>query len=1230
MSNIQYFTDGEQATAEVLNRPLKDLEKSGQYMSKAQFEANAEQNREIYAGSGFVEFGGDSSSGTRNPVNKGITASTYAWGSEKFNNYFVLGYSKYAPIVCVEGKNIKIAHTAYNTSSFSDNSNHIYLPEAPDAFTISDSSSLPQDMKQGDFAILRNFSRELVKNGTFENNIDNWDDQQDKGVTASWDEDNKRMKIETADDATAMDVTQYINLIKGVEYTFSVGDFSNTKVLLTESGSQTLELQPNTSGLFIPSTSSYRIIIRTNADKTAYVDNLSIKQSKDANIISLQNNFKDIDMYSNEYLNQFKNVDSVSRQDLVFIETWHEKVNAKDIVYPYGNVQYRGSNSDGLSDIAEGEFSGADTYSLFGNWQEAGSLVGKGYKWSELSNEDKLKFAQDKENNIYKDGENIIQVRYRIRVIQGLGNDWGKILQDEYAMKCENIRVAVKGAYSNNADYFDRQNGFGIFRNKYIWSAFGYNEYPNKQKGEYGSDGYSSLYQELAIPVALVQRRNKGAFDPVHNPEGSGTFSDDKMWFETTDSHENIRDCFTNKGNGNIESDKSGRPDGLYYNIIDERDIEDLRMSSKKINDKKEFLDNIFNKAVANTLRGKEYKKEFSQLITANKGFWINSLTLNKGDSFQVYTKYHPSFAHKTNLDVDAYEINEIVFLLNENGKYLKFLITSKQSNKESLRGKILESTLTIDDFEYSGDGAYFKCKSKIFINNYNTKFANNKKMLCCDIIGDPRNIQNRINYIVEEGTSQIVNLTKEIHILNSNNNNVYRSLLKRENIELDGEDFDSETNWINLGDNLNKGGYYQSWKSNGIFGIPMIVDDNNNCAYPSMTMSSNFDKRKLTKKYTKLLFAVVHYDNGDIVKFNIGNVSGNNLNTIENGHSTYSGIQNNMCLWDTSDERYNENTIIEIYYEAYTHFYKQTNQQNILALNDIFFRKGHWSYHGNELQQSLIKKVGTGEHASNDGDVMSNITIEEKSIYYGNSSKRLTDGGWSISPTHKDIKHSAYNNNASGIKILPYLSKAGNNKAVLNCLYKEIKWSNIGYSKIYFDIGFINDGRNIDAAELIFSGEDDISGNASLDEKHSIMKSVDNGVKKYIDLKIDNIDYISGVVMEVQAIKDGEFVRYNLQDYVVYHSSSRRRFLIPFYESHINQIKIISLGSDKEKADGVYIEQLSVVKADIMLTHNYMDGDWGDDNKMHIRDYTNIISDDNNQVILVGTKSIQLPYFLD
>ena len=37
-----------------------------------------------------------------------------------------------------------------------------------------------------------------------------------------------------------------------------------------------------------------------------------------------------------------------------------------DFIYPLGNTQYVGGNTDGLTGIANGAFTGFETYSLFG------------------------------------------------------------------------------------------------------------------------------------------------------------------------------------------------------------------------------------------------------------------------------------------------------------------------------------------------------------------------------------------------------------------------------------------------------------------------------------------------------------------------------------------------------------------------------------------------------------------------------------------------------------------------------------------------------------------------------------------------------------------------------------------------------------------------------------------------------------------------------------------------
>jgi hypothetical protein len=254
---------------------------------------------------------------------------------------------------------------------------------------------------------------------------------------------------------------------------------------------------------------------------------------------------------------------ALSRQDLVFLESWDEDISEKgNFIYPYGNVQYRGGNVDGLTGIADGSFTGVDTYSLFGNWQTAGDLVGKGYDWDTLTDAQKAIFAGNPENNLRKDGDKILQTQYKIRVEQGLDDspsitDYGYVQVD-----------TDKGLYYNATT------------------------------GKYG------------VEIAAVQRRNQGAFHPLFNPFGCNTWENTggaghRMWyhsdFSTTPFANNTISCFaptdgTHAGSyetdGKISSTYSGRPDGKFYDAVYSSDIIDLRNSAHD-KPKAELLEDI-------------------------------------------------------------------------------------------------------------------------------------------------------------------------------------------------------------------------------------------------------------------------------------------------------------------------------------------------------------------------------------------------------------------------------------------------------------------------------------------------------------------------------------------------------------------------------------------------------------------------------------------------------------
>jgi hypothetical protein len=237
---------------------------------------------------------------------------------------------------------------------------------------------------------------------------------------------------------------------------------------------------------------------------------------------------------------------SLSRQDLVFLESWDEDISEKgNIVYPYGNVQYRGGDVDGLSGIANGSFTGADTYSLFGNWQTAGDLVGKGYDWDLLSDTQKAIFAGNPENNLRKDGDRILQTQYKIRVEQGLDDspsitDYGYVQVD-----------TDKGLY------------------------------------------YNATTGKYAIEIAAVSRNNNGIMHPVFNQFGTAKTTDSKFWYDTATTIASTIDCFNpSRVGGTIASGVSGAPDGGYSDAIYSNSIIDLRNSAHE-KPKAELLEDI-------------------------------------------------------------------------------------------------------------------------------------------------------------------------------------------------------------------------------------------------------------------------------------------------------------------------------------------------------------------------------------------------------------------------------------------------------------------------------------------------------------------------------------------------------------------------------------------------------------------------------------------------------------
>jgi hypothetical protein len=293
-----------------------------------------------------------------------------------------------------------------------------------------------------------------------------------------------------------------------------------------------------------------------------------------------------------------------SRQDYVFLESFHEKISDKGVVYPLGNVQYGASTWEGISllntVVAQG-------YSGFGEWDA--DTKGYGVIWSTLSEEDKVKFLQDPDNNIYSDNGELIQVRYRIRVIEGLGDEWDSVdvpssFEGTYMEHTKNASLNRVMSQGSNTVPFD----LGIISGRGFLTPN--NTYSAGDIGTWSIGSNTNSHAGIfALPIALVQRRNQGAYHPSFNPEGTSMTWNASGSFPREWSHgdgkviNNTADCFdyelggstaertrkvpteefSSSYNGSVGSVFVGRPDYKFYDAIYASDVQDLRMSSKKL-----------------------------------------------------------------------------------------------------------------------------------------------------------------------------------------------------------------------------------------------------------------------------------------------------------------------------------------------------------------------------------------------------------------------------------------------------------------------------------------------------------------------------------------------------------------------------------------------------------------------------------------------------------------------
>ena len=887
-------------------------------ISKAQFKANADIRKENYIASGVENYGAY----RYNLVSRDlwVNRSTH-W---PYTDTLCLGYpistdmrfssesSKVKPSYILNGNRIKINQV--NWADYRETTGAIFKfsPVARNNIVpiIKDSSNLPA-MKQGDMAILADVGRDFLPYGSFEEN------PLDKlfiepGANLTYDSDNNRLKYSIKDKTINRAIyfqyhLEYLsaNATYKIKIDMSTHNYNSTDKRLTLRDPEcditiTLHLQDGVSEFYYTPTkleSKLYILCDDMSDDSddeeyIYINSINAELVSEIPVFASREIENGLDLLGNGY--RLVGETSASRQDLVILEGWNEDSSRTDFMYRFGNTQFTGSNNaSGLTGLTEGSFPGYESYSKFNNWQEDGELVGKGYKWSELTELEKLKFSSDPDNNVFRDGNKWIQFRYRFRIINGLGSSWDNFgdLDTDQDIAYNNNYTSVKPkghqtdipcdlgtehAWRRHTIPGQKSGWFNTLGQGFTEDiAIGtWNENHNGDKTSYDEGTY-------ALPIVLVQRRNSGIYHKIFNPAGSALSAYDdgnglvlKWWWDLpNDFITSISDCFNpdkiacykpSNGSvstltdmdetyfitGTIASGKSGREDNLYYDTIDAKDVKDLRLNAQRYT-ADDLITKYSKKALAGEIRGEDNQFELMAKYTIN--------TLNTGNGYGrfVYTDTESLniLYDKYNI-INIYQLDWFKALLTEGsfGEKAKAIISHPDVGIEVL------NTIYCGNYYFGCDMAEdnskidkFKNKENVEVTLFTNQFTSHKYndiIAHTDIIGDSRKIQDRVKLVVSDDATVDLIKNEYIRCDNADNNSgtvghFYRLLT--DNIagihtnSTDGDanaadghiDFSDDAVWIDLGDTGTAGGYPDEWAVQGITGSPLIIDEQDNRMLP-------------------------------------------------------------------------------------------------------------------------------------------------------------------------------------------------------------------------------------------------------------------------------------------------------------------------------------------------------------------------------------------------------------
>ena len=900
-----------------------------------------------------------------------------------------------------------------------NNNNNQYDIELPDAdlpILVTSATNTNVDIKAGQMCVMDD-PNELLSNGTFDTGIDGWDCVANRG-NIEWDDTNKRLKFTntTPDKWNVLRCEEFRRIMPGVKYklTIEITYDTATSALFYTPNKTTYPLKEGVNEIIFTAPdklqeSFYWIYNSTVAsdgqEKVLYVDNVSLKQLEPEFVTARE----DIPKGSNLYLGNYglEGFNQGSRQDFVGLEVWIENISDRDFVYPYGDVQNQLSTYKSDLPITQVQaFTDADIYSKYGVWQEDGAKKGRGYQWSTLTDEQKNILLSDKRNNIFmgKDGE-LYQVRYRRRTIKGYGNLWEQVDADNMSGNAYKSTLGYVYYYGLVTKFIDTQpdNDVNIWSGtvNHYFSAL--NSYANNIKPYTIGMFYGLDLKSYMLPIALIQRRNKGIYHPQYNPYGSAkiyydTNNKSLTWDEVQKLDPNYIkspvDCINadkisvTDGNGNydnltnqptwyitgtIESGVSGRPDGLYCDTVYERDIEDKRLGIQLKTDR-EIYEEYKGKLNSGNFRFPVTIPILNKIAHKPINYSFGNYTYVNGEWLYIYYEWFNIGKSR----MKSAQSRDYVYIYNNNDNYGIANIIGTQLTSHTTA--FTHKSRVIGNLQIRNN-KYIPLETGYTLSpDYTINYKINSKGLITELYGDPRLLSERIEHTIES-TSTNIDIKTNMYILcnDATNNNgtaghVYRYLGSTiTNVEDNGTDGTANANdghidlsdtsvWLDLGDINSAAGLIELNNYSRGFNLFNMSDTNsfNNINYPYNVLdkSSNsitIELIKFFKDSNNILEVFVRDNNGIYVEITKDNNSDiyYTVNNLKNTITIYFNNINNLSY--NNIEEAIDKTMIMINYIAIStpeglpeiasgNFYRILSDNNVINTTFAEHNKLLWS----------------------------------------------------------------------------------------------------------------------------------------------------------------------------------------------------------------------------------------------------------------------------------------------